>query len=222
MTEGIINSDGNTHLSIFCERLPRSARREERNKMEGKELYKQLDEIQESLTNTVIIDGVNVAGCNDYREVEYKEMPICMNYYNHLPKPPKETEFQYCAGNKNCHYKQLKRLEQENKEIGRKAFLAEQNVQTTAATFCEKDNKIIELEQENKELKSDVLKWQKAFSRQYQINENKGYSKAEENCRSALEKINLILDELKQQYDYMTDYSEIKEIQNKINEVLNV
>lgn len=77
------------------------------------------------------------------------------------------------------------------------------------------------LEQENKELKSDVLKWQKAFSRQYQINENKGYSKAEENYRSALEEINLILDELKQQYDYMTDYSEIKEIQNKINEVLN-
>ena len=45
------------------------------------------------------------------------------------------------------------------------------------------------LEQENKELKEDVLKWQKEFSRQYQINENKGYSKAEENYRSALEEI---------------------------------
>lgn len=38
--------------------------------------------------------------------------------------------------------------------------------------------------------------------------------------KSVLEEINLILDELKQQYDYMTDYSEIKEIQDKINEVL--
>ena len=45
-------------------------------------------------------------------------------------------------------------------------------------------------------------------------------SKIIEKYRSALEEINLILDELKQQYDYMTDYSEIKEIQDKINEVL--
>ena len=39
--------------------------------------------------------------------------------------------------------------------------------------------------------------------------------------RSVLEEINLIIDELKQQYDYMEDYSEIKEIEKKINEVLN-
>lgn len=69
------------------------------------------------MIDKIIIDGVNVAGCMDYKEVEYKEMPICMNYYNHLPKPPKETEWQYCAGNKNCYYKQRKRLEQENKEL---------------------------------------------------------------------------------------------------------
>lgn len=69
------------------------------------------------MTEEIIIDGINVAGCKDYREVEYKEMPICMNYYNHLPKPPKGTEWQYCAGNKNCYYKQLKRLEQENKKL---------------------------------------------------------------------------------------------------------
>ncbi len=41
-----------------------------------------------------------------------------------------------------------------------------------------------------------------------------------EQMKSTLEEINLILDELKQQYDYMTDYSEIKEIQDKITEVL--
>ena len=39
--------------------------------------------------------------------------------------------------------------------------------------------------------------------------------------KSALEEISLILDELKQQYDYMENYPEIEEIQNKINEVLN-
>lgn len=75
------------------------------------------------------------------------------------------------------------------------------------------------LEQENKELKSDVLKWQKAFSRQYQINENKGYSKAEENYRSALEEIREIVKDLKQT---KIPFCEIEEkIQTKINEVLN-
>ena len=69
------------------------------------------------MTEEIIIDGVNVAGCKDYREVEYKEIPICMNYYNNLPKPPKGTERQYCAGNKDCYYKQRKRLEQGNKEL---------------------------------------------------------------------------------------------------------
>jgi len=78
------------------------------------------------MTEEIIIDGVDVAGCRDYREVEYKEMAICMNYYNHLPKPPKETEWQYCAGNKNCYYKQRKRLEQENKELKEENFNWEQ------------------------------------------------------------------------------------------------
>ena len=64
-----------------------------------------------------IIDGVDVTECKDYREVEYKEMPVCMNYYNNLPKPPKETEWQYCAGNKYCYYKQLRRLQTENEKL---------------------------------------------------------------------------------------------------------
>lgn len=37
---------------------------------------------------------------------------------------------------------------------------------------------------------------------------------------NVLQEINLIIDELKQQYDYMEDYSEIKEIEKKIKEVL--
>jgi ppGpp synthetase/RelA/SpoT-type nucleotidyltranferase len=52
-------------------------------------------------------------------------------------------------------------------------------------------------------------------------NQRENYYKEYKNYRSALEEIHLILDELKQQYDYMTDYSEIKEIQDKINEVLD-
>ena len=65
----------------------------------------------------IIIDGCDVSGCEWIREVEYKEMPICMNYYNHLPNPPKGTEWQYCAGNINCNYKNWKRKEQESKVV---------------------------------------------------------------------------------------------------------
>ena len=94
----------------------------------------------------------------------------------------------------------IKRLEQEK-------FALTQESQQKSQTICE-------LEQENKELKSDVLKWQKAFSRQYQINENKGYSKTEENYRSALEEI---------KNDIMSNKSvcaECIKIAKRINEVL--
>ena len=95
----------------------------------------------------------------------------------------------------------------------------------TEVMIRDMEKNINRLEQENKELKSDVLKWQKAFSRQYQINENKGYSKAEENYRSALEEINITVKQLLQGVSsncinntpYLTALSLIE---NKINEVL--
>lgn len=64
----------------------------------------------------------------------------------------------------NCYYKQLKRLEQENAE----------------------------LKAENERLKEEILKWQKAYSRQYQINENKGYNKKEEQYRQTLQELKAI------------------------------
>lgn len=105
------------------------------------------------MTEEIIIDGVNVAGCefckpNPLYKIEY----AC--HCRGCVQDDGLHVHSSCEHNPNCYYKQLK---------------------------CK--------EQENKELKEDVLKWQKAFSRQYQINENKGYSKAEENYRSALEEI---------------------------------
>lgn len=69
-----------------------------------------------------------------------------------------------CKYNENCYYKQLKRLEQENAE----------------------------LKAENEQLKEEILKWQKAYSRQYQINENKGYNKKEEQYHQTLQEIKTI------------------------------
>ena len=61
------------------------------------------------MTEEIMIDGVNVAGCNDfYKEWDNwsgKDNYRCQDFLSGV-----------CAGN-NCYYKQLKRLEQENKEL---------------------------------------------------------------------------------------------------------
>lgn len=67
------------------------------------------------------------------------------------------------------------------------------------------------LEAENKQLKKEHYEVLKKYKDEYE---------SKRKYKFTLIEINLILDELKQQYDYMSDYAEIKEIQDKINEVL--
>ena len=71
------------------------------------------------MTEEIIIDGVNVAGCGYYEptlenrykpECNCKETKIELGYYQN------EYSTSECEGN-DCLYKQLKRLEQENKEL---------------------------------------------------------------------------------------------------------
>lgn len=52
-----------------------------------------------------------------------------------------------------------------------------------------------ELKAENEQLKEEILKWQTAYSRQYQINENKGYNKKEEQYRQTLQEVKAIATE---------------------------
>jgi hypothetical protein len=127
------------------------------------------------MTETIIINGVDVAGCKLY------DYGICDS---------EMAEDLNCEKNPDCYYKQLKRLEQENKEL--------------------------------KEMLSKEPKAMQAFQIAYSglKKENEVLWRMVKDYKTALEEINLILDELKQQYDYMADYSEIKEIQDKINEVL--
>jgi chromosome segregation ATPase len=112
------------------------------------------------MTEEIIIDGVNVAECGAYKDKHCKDKTSIIFCDTNL-----------CSNYPYCYYKQLKRLEQENKELGRKAFLVEQSARTTASTFCEKDNKIIELEQENKELKEKII----------ELSEEKGHLIVENN-----------------------------------------
>ena len=159
------------------------------------------------MTEKILRDGVDVAGCNDYREVEYKEMPICMNYYNHLPKPPKETEWQYCAGNKNCYYKQLKRAEIEIEKLKG----VDGSVHPDSAYY-----KITRLEQENKELKEICTKicYQSHgyTCRIWELKESK--------YKSTLEEIKHILEIHKDELEECLHNDIDGMIENKINEVL--
>lgn len=126
---------------------------------------------------------------------------------------------------KEEYLSELQRLEQENKRMS--AILEGCGLgDNDDCSFCGVDKAYKELKQENKKLKEEIRFHNKENSillaerNAAQI----GYDEireVRERYRSALEEINLILNELKQQYDYMTDYSEIKEIENKINEVLN-
>ena len=59
------------------------------------------------MTEEIIIDGVNVAGCVDF----CAEDCDCCNANNHNIG---------CGQYSDCYYKQLKRLEQENKELKKK------------------------------------------------------------------------------------------------------
>ena len=63
-----------------------------------------------------MLDGINVAECVHFtRQYNYGYCELSNDSCN---------EFQYnCAKNKNCYYKQLKRLEQENKELKEQAQL---------------------------------------------------------------------------------------------------
>ena len=57
--------------------------------------------------NEILIDGVDVAGCEHYTTME--DCDGVHDLYEQLDD--------YCSTKKNCYYKQLKRLEQENKEL---------------------------------------------------------------------------------------------------------
>lgn len=65
------------------------------------------------MTEEIIIDGINVAGC--YWKCKDGD---CAMYYADLSADNNELEFGFnCEDNPDCYYKQLKRLEQENKEL---------------------------------------------------------------------------------------------------------
>jgi len=66
------------------------------------------------MTEEIIIDGVNVAGCEFIADTK-NGLVKCISWV-HNNKNQVSGHWD-CRENKNCYYKQLKRLEQENKEL---------------------------------------------------------------------------------------------------------
>lgn len=66
----------------------------------------------------VIIDGVDVSGCNFYIQ-DYQRANNIKGKYEHCKDvcDLNGDNYFYCKMNKDCYYKQLKRLEQENERL---------------------------------------------------------------------------------------------------------
>ena len=125
------------------------------------------------MTEEIIIDGVNVEGCKYYDYCTTNDCQI-------------DDSFRKCEG-ENCYYKQLRRLEQENKKLketkGRCAFKCLDN------TFCDEARiKIDKLE-----LDKDCLNASLETARKY-----RGIAEVErDKYRSALEEIKEIAEKYK-------------------------
>jgi predicted RNase H-like nuclease (RuvC/YqgF family) len=111
------------------------------------------------MTEEIIVDGVNVAGCKFLEEaVRYNNNAVCS--CTDVRDCEGDLFIECCGEKPNCYYKQLKRLEQENKdfEILAKSLykrIEELEKENESLAFRERLYKADyeASEQENKELK---------------------------------------------------------------------
>ena len=165
------------------------------------------------MTEEIIIDGVDVAGCEYMLNNKIKGKQHCpakaMPYAKEtscICRKSIDTPYNFCKHNPNCHYKQLKRLEQENKELKEKYSHVLELAKTNADSneYC-----LQELEKENKELKETV----------------KDLNQSIQNCNIQRTKMYKALEEIKSAIvEYLpknpAQYALLEYIQIQINEVL--
>jgi hypothetical protein len=72
---------------------------------------------EEMTDKQIIIDGVDVTQCGFFSKVEGKQTNVCYIMPCHELETEKFMGYLGCSTNHNCHYKQLKRKEQECKEL---------------------------------------------------------------------------------------------------------
>lgn len=178
------------------------------------------------MTEEIIIDGIDVSGCNFRLERDNKQKCECCH----------ATGFGVicdCEAWHNCYYKQLKRLEQENKELKaykdvnedfKKAW-DELNRKYTEVLELAKTNTdsneycLQELEKENKKLKEENITAQKEYWKLEQGNDF--LAEKVRLYRSALEEIREYLNTLLSVDSDFPNTETYLRIQGKISEVLN-
>lgn len=123
------------------------------------------------MTEEIIIDGVNVKDCRYHRM--NNQMAMCTACNSGKGSP-------YCEYEKDCYYKQLQRLKQENKDLKKQIESDKGLITVGGKQQYEYLQRIDELEQENKELKE--------YSQRME-NQRENYYKEWKKYRSALEEI---------------------------------
>lgn len=175
------------------------------------------------MDKNIIIDGVKVAGC--YWKCKDGD---CAMYYADLSVDNNELEFEFnCEDNPDCYYKQLKRLEQENKELKTWLESKEKQLKHLIEYNQNKKDQIKTLRFmlfDEKEIPKDK------FTMMYRIAQNERRTRSHRDLctnitkkyRSALEEIRVIADDtFKVCDDDCGNARKIKLIIDKINEVLN-
>ena len=102
---------------------------QEINEMEMDKYFEELNDManfkdfgEKPEVEEIIIDGVNVAGCEYYYEMD--DCDGCHQLCNNAT----DIKNEYCEHYKECYYKQLQRLQQENAELkAEKERLKEEN-----------------------------------------------------------------------------------------------
>ena len=165
------------------------------------------------MTEEIIIDGVNVAGCQHLKECKDVKNPRCLLFDEKCHRIGEKEEYEDI-----CYYKQLQRLKQENEKLRG----TDGNIHPDSAYY-----KIKKLEIENEELKQANKKMYQSMHKEIcEYDEELGIEKAShesdletlDTYRSALEEIREIV-----QRPYNIPKGEMlsKYVIDKINEVLS-
>lgn len=100
------------------------------------------------MTEKIIINGVDVAGCEYYKFAYYKlgYSALKIEEYHDCVE---RALIQSCNANPNCYYKQLQRLKQEKDELTQQSDEKSLEITKLAMKNCE-------LEKENEKLKEEL------------------------------------------------------------------
>ena len=117
------------------------------------------------MTEEIIIDGVNVAGCLYHRM--NNKMAMCTTCNSGKGSP-------FCEYEKDCYYKQLQRLKQENEK------LKKENAELLTVSCLLEDNKYRKALEEIREIAEDIV-------------ENDVYENSDAKAEKILDKINEVI-----------------------------